>query len=329
MNYKQLTAADRGAIEVLLQQKYTTPQIAKAIGYHKSTVSRELKRYSTPNGYFAWSAQLRHDKCRRKCKPKRKLQSSKLQKYIVARLQLGWSPEQIAGRLKYKCGYTVICHETIYSWLYQDEWAYTQEGLYQYLRYGRDKRKPHNGRSVHRSKIPNRVSIHQRPEVVSYQVEYGHWETDSVVYPYKLAINTLNELTSGRVKFTKLQAKTAQLTAQAVSDQLKNEIVLSVTMDNSSEFTDHQQIIISTGTQTYFADPYSSWQRGANENCNMLLRGYLPKRHDISNLTQQELDEIAEELNNRPRKRLGFLTPNEVYKLQLQKGANVAVSARM
>jgi len=327
MNYKQLTAADRGAIEVLLFKKYTVSQIAEAIGRHPSTVSREINHYQTPHGYFAWSAQIRHETARTRCRQKKKLSNSVLQKYVVARLQCGWSPEQIAGRLKLKQGMTVVSHESIYVWIYQDAWACEEERLYQYLRLGRKKRKQHTGRSVHKSKIPNRVSIHDRPPVVEERVEYGHWETDSVMYPYKYAINTLNERLTGRVKFTKLQTKTALLTTQAITSQLQGEVALTVTMDNGSEFVAHGQITTEIGASTYFADPYSSWQRGANENCNMLLRGYLPKRCDITHLTQEELDDIAEELNNRPRKRHGFLTPNEVYELQLQKGQTVAVGS--
>lgn len=204
------------------------------------------------------------------------------------------------------------------------------EQLYQYLRFGRKKRKKQTGRSVHRSKIPNRVSITERPDLVGEKTEYGHWEGDSVIYPNKYAINTLNELSTGKVRFTKLQRKTAALTALVMTNQLKIEVVKTLTLDNGSEFTEHSYVQQETGVQTYFCDTYCSWQRGANENCNMLLRGYLPKRHDISKLKQRELDAIADELNNRPRKRFGFRTPNEMYQLQLQKGlTSVAVSVRI
>ncbi len=334
MKYNQLTAADRGAIEVLLHKNYTLTEIAKEIGFSKSTVSREIKQRSTPKGYVAWSAQLNYETKRKRCRQKKKLNQSKTQKYVVSRLQKGWSPEQIAGRMKLEARVDRVCHETIYDWLYEDSWAHDEEKLYQYLRYGQKKRKKQNGRSVHRSKIPNRVSIHKRPEVVKDRTEYGHWEGDSVIYPYKMAINTINELMTGRVKFTKLKRKTAKLTAQAMSNQLKNEIVLTITLDNGTEFTKHETVSQNTGAQTYFCDPYSSWQRGANENANMLLRGYLPKRRNITDLTQDEVEDIASELNNRPRKRLGYKTPNEVYNELLvnKKGLNqpnVALGSRM
>ena len=335
MKYKQLTAANRGAIEVLLQENYTITEIAKATGFHKSTISREVNKRSTSTSYVAIVAEANRERLKKRSRKKKKLESSKLQKYITSGLQRGWSPEQIAGRLKIKSrGNTIICHETIYNWLYSDKWAYEREELYQYLRYGRKKRKKQQGRSRHRSKIPNRVSIHQRPEEVKDRVTYGHWEGDSVIYPYKNAINTLNELMTGKVKFTKLKRKTAKLTARAMSNQLKNEIAITLTLDNGIEFTQHEEVTRKTGVKTYFCDPYSSWQRGANENVNMLLRGYLPKKKNIKELTKEELNDIAEELNNRPRKRLGYKTPNEVYnELSINKKdlnlTGVAVESRM
>ncbi len=152
MKYNQLTAADRGAIEILLQQNYTLTAIAKAIGFSKSTVSREINQRSTPRGYVAWAAQLNFETKRKRCKQKKRLNRSKTQKYIVSILQRGWSPEQIAGRMKLKGRDDQVCHETIYAWIYKDKWAYEDEKLYRYLRYGQKKRKKQNGRSVHRSK---------------------------------------------------------------------------------------------------------------------------------------------------------------------------------
>lgn len=332
MNYKQLTAADRGVIQGMLQVHCTAKEIAEALGVDPTTVSREIKNRSTPKGYLANIAQLNYEAKRKKCRQKKKLNSSARQKYIITRLEVGWSPETISGRLRLEGRSDLyVCAETIYDWLYSDDWAYQDEKLYQYLRLGRKKRKKHNGRSKHRSKIPNRVSIHERDEVVDQRVELGHWEGDSVIYPHKQAINTINELTTGLVAFTKLDRKTAKLTATAITYQLDKYPAKTLTLDNGTEFMEHERIALHAGVKVYFADPYSSWQRGANENCNMLLRGYLPKRHNIQNLTQQELDDIAQELNNRPRKRLGFRTPNEVYQLLLQskERSQAALGSRM
>lgn len=178
-------------------------------------------------------------------------------------------------------------------------------------------------------KIPNRVSIHDRPVIVTQRKEYGHCEGDSVIYKNKMAINTMNELTTGKVAFKKLERKTAQATTDAVVGSVNKLRAKTVTFDNGSEFTDHEEITKKTGVPVFFADPYCSNQRGANENVNMLLRGYLPKRADITALTQEELDDIAAELNNRPRKRLGYLTPNEYYQHLVYGESSVALDIRM
>jgi IS30 family transposase len=145
----------------------------------------------------------------------------------------------------------------------------------------------------------------------------GHWEADSVIYWKKKAINTMNELKTGMLVFTKLERKTASLTAEAMGNRLKGYVSKTITVDNGSEFTKHEVVSREAGVEVYFCDPYSSWQRGANENSNRLLRKYLPKRYNIDELRQEELDEIAEELNNTPRKRLGYMTPAEAYQREL------------
>ena len=178
---------------------------------------------------------------------------------------------------------------------------------------GRKKRQKWKGRKKHTDKIPNRVSIHDRPQVVNDREEFGHWEGDSVVYPNKRAINTMNDLTTGIVSFKLLGRKTALETSKAMIETLEEYGGHSLTLDNGSEFFKHELVSESTGVDVYFCDPYASYQRGSNENSNMLLRGYLPKRHNIDKLTQDELNDITWELNNRPRKRLGFQTPYEVY----------------
>ena len=174
------------------------------------------------------------------------------------------------------------------------------------------------GRSGHKSKIPNRVSIHDRPQIVAEKSRLGDWEGDSVLYTHKHAINTVNERVSSLVAFTKLTRKTAPETAEAVITKLSQYVAHTITFDNGSEFTQHGKITDTLGIPVYFADPYSSWQRGANENINRQLRAYLPKRSDIRDLTQEELDNIAWELNNKPRRRLQWHTPQEVYDFFVQ-----------
>ncbi|HEV2403719.1 MAG TPA: IS30 family transposase [Candidatus Saccharimonadales bacterium] len=239
----------------------------------------------------------------------------------MACIQRGWDPAQTAGRLHddpvWKDLPTVVCAETIYHWIYTSAFALAEK-LYQYLRYGKKKRTRHTGRSAHRSKIPNRVSIHERPAIVAERSRLGDWEGDSVLYTHLHAIKTLNERMSSLVAFTKLTQKTAALTAEAVIRKLQPLVAHTITFDNGTEFTHHERITAVLGIPVYFADPYSYWQRGANENSNRQLRAYLPKRSDIRSLTQKELDNIAEEMNNKPRKRLLWHTPQEVYDFLVQ-----------
>ena len=311
-----LTAADRGRLEVLLQEKYTNKVIAKKLGRSPSTIGREIAKGLDGSGiYHAWVAQVAYQTNRKRCKQIPKLDhpaNHRLRGWVVACLQKGWDPSMICGRLKAEGFGLVVCAETIYEWVYNSVYAIAEK-LYQYLRQGKKRRTKHTGRSSHKSKIPNRVSIHERPAIVDEQARVGDWEGDSVVYTYKHAINTVNERVSSLVAFTKLTRKTALLTANAVITKLKCYVAHTITFDNGSEFTQHGRITDTIGIDVYFADPYSSWQRGANENSNRQLRAYLPKRSDIRDLTQKELDNIAWELNNKPRRRLQWHTPQEVY----------------
>ncbi|MEI2637490.1 MAG: IS30 family transposase [Microthrixaceae bacterium] len=316
-----LTAADRGKIEILLQQHYTNKQIAYKLGRSPSTVGREVKKgLDGSSVYHAWIAQVAYEANRRRSKQIPKLDhpaNHRLRGWIVACLQKGWDPSMICGRLKAEGFGMVVCAETIYSWIYSSAYG-TTEKLYQYLRFGKKRRTKHKGRSGHKSKIPNRVSIHDRPQIVAEKSRLGDWEGDSVLYTHKHAINTVNERVSSLVAFTKLTRKTAPETAEAVITKLSQYVAHTITFDNGSEFTQHGKITDTLGIPVYFADPYSSWQRGANENINRQLRAYLPKRSDIRDLTQEELDNIAWELNNKPRRRLQWHTPQEVYDFFVQ-----------
>ena len=318
---KHLTAAQRGNIETLLQEKYTNKQIAKRLGRDPSTINREIKKGLDGSGiYRAWVAQVAYETNRKRCKQIPKLDhpaNYRLRSRIVSCLQQGWDPSMIAGRLAGEGFKLVVCAETIYEWIYTSAYAISEK-LYQYLRYGKKRRTKHKGRSAQRSKIPNRISIHERPDEVNAKCRLGDWEGDSVVYSHKHAINTVNERVSSLVAFTKLTQKTALQTAEAVIVKLSRYLAYTITFDNGSEFTQHGLITEALGVTVYFADPYSSWQRGANENSNRQLRAYLPKRSDIRDLTQKELDNIAWELNNKPRRRLNWHTPQEVYDWCLQ-----------
>ena len=315
-----LTAAQRGNIETLLQEKYTNKEIGIKLGKHATTIGREIARGLDGAGiYRPFVAQVAYETNRKRSKQIPILDhpaNHRLRAAVVACIERGWDPAQTAGRIRKDPEWqdlaVFVCAETIYHWIYTSAFA-IGEKLYQYLRYGKKKRTKHTGRSAHRSKIPNRVSIHDRPAIVDEKARVGDWEGDSVVYTHLHAINTVNERISSLVAFTKLTRKTALQTAEAVIAKLSRYIAYTITFDNGSEFTQHELITEALGIPVYFADPYSSWQRGANENSNRQLRAYLPKRSDIRDLTQKELDNIAWEMNNKPRKRLQWHTPQEVY----------------
>jgi len=201
---KHLTAADRGKIEILLQQKYTNKEIAKKLGRDPSTIGREIVKGLDGSGiYRAWVAQTAYETNRKRCKQIPKLDhpgNHRLRSWIVACLQKGWDPSMISGRMRAE-GFVSVCAETIYVWIYESVWA-VAEKLYQYLRQGKKRRTKHTGRSSHKSKIPNRISIHERPSIVSEKARLGDWEGDSVIYTHKHVINTVNERLSGVVAFS-------------------------------------------------------------------------------------------------------------------------------
>ena len=182
---KHLTAAQRGNIETLLQEKYTNKDIARKLGRDPSSISREIKKGLDGKGnYDAWIAQVAYETNRKRCKQIPKLDhpaNHRLRGWIVACLQKGWDPSMIAGRLAGEGFSLLVCAETIYEWVYNRAWAIA-ETLYQYLRQGKKRRTKHKGRSTKKSKIPNRVSIHERPAIVDEKARLGDWEGDSVVY---------------------------------------------------------------------------------------------------------------------------------------------------
>jgi IS30 family transposase len=327
---KHLTAADRKVIEILLQSDFTVTSIAKKIGKSVPTISREINNRGTPNGYFADIAQLDYEtKRKRSSQNAKKVMHSKVRNLIIYCIKVGWSPEQVAGWMARYNVEARVCMETIYNMIYTDEYC-VEERIFQYLPRGKKKRTKWRGRGTKKSKIPNRTSISKRPKIVKKREEVGHWEGDSVIYPNLKAINTVNELKTGYVVFTKLERRKADLTSEAMSSVLKGHISKTLTLDNGSEFVRHEEVAKEAKVETYFCHPYSSWERGANENVNGLLRRYLPKRKNIDKLTQEELNDIAYELNHRPRKRLGYMTPAEAYQREINNlFQNVAVRSRM
>lgn len=311
---KKLGIEERRFLGLLLERKESLRTIAKTLGRSVSTVSDELKRNCLPSGeYIAVTAQHKSDVRKKRTCWRQPLKDAGTYSYVMGKLREGWSPEQIAGRLRLECGRSVICHETIYRFIY----AKKNEDLklWEYLPWKRTRRRRKLGRSVRRARIPQRVSISHRPAAVNMRRQFGHWEGDTVVgLRGKTSIHTeverVTRYLAGRLvkRTTSEEAIRAQM---EIFGALPQRARRSTTLDNGSENHCHFRLN-ELGMRTYFADPYSAWQRGSNEHHNGLLRRYLPKRSAFDDLCQADLDDIVWEINNRPKKVLGYRTSQEV-----------------
>jgi IS30 family transposase len=319
--YKQLTAAEREEISILRSRGFTVGDIGAVIGRHKSTVSRELARNAsvTYGCYRAHRAEQRSAARRSAASRHQRLKNDEIRSYTRAKLSEDWTPELIAGRLPGDHPGLTISPEAIYQYVYAKDTP-NREQLIAGLPRQHRKRKPRgNGRKSKKVIIPNPVSIDLRPRIVEGRAETGHWETDSMVSSQSTAaLNTLVERSWRLTYITKLPRKTAELTAAAVIRRLKHlppAARRTLTLDNGTENAGHQDITSAIKIQCYFAHPYHSWERGSNEQVNGLIRRYLPKGTDFSMITDRQIQEIENKLNNRPRKCLGFKTPREAASL--------------
>lgn len=321
--YHQLTDHERDLIALYKGRGLSVRDMAKKLGRFASSISRELKRNNFEGKYYvAIHAQVKAGERKSKVNSHPKIASTKwLERYIRLKLQAGWSPEQIAGRLKKESGKRVICHETIYSYIYQED--NQKENLREYLARHHKKRRKWSGRRVHRGQIVRRVSIHDRPEVINRRKRFGHWEDDTVEGKgHQDGLHTTVERVSrfylARKVFRIASEETISVQKQIFS-KLPASSRLSVTHDNGRENHLHYQLTDDLGIKTYFADPYSSWQRGSNENANGILRRYFPKGTDFSRISQSEINEVIWEINSKPRKCLGYNTAEEVFNYQLNR----------
>ena len=309
-DYRQLTQEQRYGISTLMQTGHNQTTIAEVIGVHQSTTSRELKRNKGLRGYRYNQA---HEiaTVRRKEKAKPRIDAGTWA-FIERLIQKEWSPEQINGWMKKEMGYSVS-HERIYQHILQDKQSGGQ--LYLHLRC-RKKRRKRYGSHDRRGQIPNRVSIDERPRIVDSRRRYGDWEVDAIIgRKHQQAIVSLAERKSRLALIRQVDRKTSQQVSQAVMELLSpvKHRVHTITGDNGKEFSGHQEIAKWLDTDFYFAHPYASWERGLNENTNGLIRQYFPKSRDFASITDSEIQTVMDKLNNRPRKCLGFKTPNQVF----------------
>ncbi len=326
-NYRRLSPSERDRLAVWKAEEVSNKNCARRLKRSVSTIGRELKRNSWKGECYVAIHAQGHADHREKVKAhgKQELKNPDVYAYVTKQLREGWSPDQIAGRLKFNHPdnrYWQICHETIYRWIYEPSQVKDDQPWYEYLRRKQKKRKQYKGRKVHRARIPDRVAIHDRPEVIDQRKQFGHWEGDTVEdRGHRDGIHTEVERMSRLIMGKKVSAITSETTLKAQKRIFAVLPVLarkSVTLDNGRETHLHYELRRKLKMKTYHADPYSSWQRGTNEHGNWHLRYYFPKGTDFTEVPEEELQDVIEEINNRPRKILGYLTAREMYKKLLK-----------
>lgn len=303
MSYSQLTQIQRYQIYALKKTGCNQTQIAKNVGVDKSTISRELRRNEGQRGYRPKQAQRKAETRRNKahCRITHK------QWFLVKGLiKLKWSPEEISGWLK-KYFQIQISHEWIYQYIWKDK---KQGGeLHEHLRCQKKYRK-RGQTGEKRGKIPNQTSIEERPAIVETRERLGDWEGDTIVGKGKQgAIVTLVDRKSRLLKMGLVAQRTKDAVKEMVINLLKDYPVHTITFDNGKEFTDHEEIAQALEADIYFAHPYSSWERGTNENTNKLIRQYFPKDTNFKDLSNMDVQFAESQLNFRPRKCLAFTQP--------------------
>jgi IS30 family transposase len=314
MNYKHLSQVERYQIYALMKAGHDQTQIAKLLDRHKSTISREISRNRGLKGYRPKQACAIATKRSEKCR-----NAATVPPWVAEQaaclLKLQWSPEQIAGKLP-------VSHETLYRHVYSDK---ARGGtLWKNLRCQKQKRKRYAGGRDRRGQIPHRRPLSDRPVHIELRKQVGHWECDTVIGAnHKGAIVTMVERKSGFSVIVKVSQKTSELVSRAIIEGLRPYMVrvITLTYDNGKEFAGHIQIDQALNSTSYFARPFASWERGSNENFNGLLRQYVPKKRSLNTVTEDEITMIQNRLNNRPRKRLGFKTPAEVFNQSLKRVA--------
>ena len=314
MRYHQITPEERYTLATLRKQvpALSMAAIARMMGRHRSTISREIRRNSSRHdGAYRYSVAQEKTNGRR-CRSRRNSQFSVEQWALIKQLlREGLSPEQISGRLRLE-GRLNISLETIYRHIRRDKCQGGQ--LFRLLRQPARWRKRYGSGSERRGHLPGKRHISERPAAVDARQEIGHWEMDTIVgNDGHHCVVSLVERVSGCVLIGKLRSRTVAATNRRVIQLIRplRHLFKTITVDNGTEFHGYRHIERATGATFYFATPYHSWERGTNENTNGLIRQYIAKKQSMKGITQARCISIALRLNNRPRKRLGFLTPIE------------------
>ena len=337
-HYEQLTAEERAAIMMMKANNCSARKIAQALRRSPSTITRELNRFAgwpdrpvspanAPCAYDARAAGSRARRERFKCRKRSKLATDTLLFGVVHHfLREGWSPSQIAGTLKLMWPdepQRSVSHETIYNCIYAMPKGELRKDLIASLRRAKSKRMPRSRGEDRRGQMPDLLSIHVRPPEVNDRAFPGHWEGDLIKgAANRSAVGVLVERSSRLVMLIKLADATAAAALEGFTTKLRSiaePMRQTLTYDQGKEMARHAELTANTGVMVFFCDPHSPWQRGSCENTNGLIRQYLPKGTDLSVHSQEELDAIADRLNNRPRAVHGFYPPIVVYQAMLDK----------
>lgn len=313
-HYTHFTTEERELSRVLKAQGLSIRAIAKELNRSPSSVSREFKRNAYANGtYAAHHADKLYQKRRKNCGRKPKLICGTVREYVLEKLNLCWSPEQIAGRARLDKEPFSISYPTIYRAI---DSGILPPQLKKIMRF-KWKHKKCRGEDK-RGKIPDTVNISKRPASANNRSRFGHWESDTVLGQRKTGcFGTHVERKSGFLVSFRIddrQDNAFNLATIKAFSAIPSKLKKSLTVDNGKEFAAHKELSSATGMKVYFCDPYSPWQRGTNENTNGLLRQFFPKGTSFADITDEQLQAVVNLINNRPRERLGFRTPTEVLK---------------
>jgi transposase, IS30 family len=309
---RHLTFEERRILSRLKKKGKSNTEIAEWMGRHRSTIGRELGRNTSRRGYRPQQAQRRADERRVASRRPHKMADPEVQQYVQHRLEKYWSPDQIAGRAQRdfpRAPARWLSRQTIYDWINSQSPAWET-----WLRRGG--RPPEK-----RGKLSDCVRIDGRPEVINGRRRYGDWEGDTIVgHGRRSALLTLVERKSGYARIGRVDRMKSDRTMQVAKRRMKDlppSLRRSMTFDNGKEFAEHQKLTRGLGLDVYFTDAYASWQRGTNENTNGLLRQYFPKGTDFTQVSHREVARVEQSINERPRRRLGYRTPAEVFAKQL------------
>lgn len=310
-HYTQLTMQDRCRFNILLEMNLPMAEIARRMNCHRATLYRELDRNKENETYMPRVANEKAmTRKQRKCFIQ---QNPTLQEYVIRRLKQGWSPEQISGRLRRKKSKFIICHETIYRYIYNHN-----HKLHQYLPYKKPKRLKPCARKPQQCRYGEKRLITKRPGYIEARIRAGHWEGDSVEFKgnKQAAITTLVERKARFLFLIKNKAKTSNVVMGNIQKKLSSlsqKICKTITFDQGVEFSNFRLLEKPLDCNIYYCHTHSPWEKGSNENMNGRLRWTLPRETNIDQLNQEELDMIADKMNNTPRKCLDFRTPKELF----------------